>query len=190
MRKRSRAEGARDAIALLLEDHRRLATMFEDYEALVALEGADDDKERLSAQACAELALHMQIEEETFYPAVRAALDDEDRLDEAGDGHQGARELMRRLECMEADDRRYDATVKLLGERVVRHFGEEQDEILPRAGKARLDFGALGLEMLALRRALLAETKLAEAPGVEDGMRAARQAADHDGKPARNRRGG
>lgn len=185
---RKRTERAQDAIALLLEDHRRLATMFEDYEALAALEGAEDDKERLSAQACAELALHMQVEEEVFYPAVRAALTDGDRLDEAGGGHQGARELMRRLECMEADDRRYDATVKLLGERVVRHFGEEQDEILPRAGKARLDFGALGLKMLALKRALLAETKLAEAPGVEDGMRAARQAADLEGKPARRAR--
>jgi hypothetical protein len=130
----------------------------------------------------------MQIEEEAFYPAVRAALGDEDQLGEAAGEHQGTRDLMRQLECMEADDRRYDAKVKLLGERVLQHFDEEQDETLPRARKARLDFGELAQQMLALKRALLAEMKLAEAPGVEDGMRAASQASRNGGKAASSAR--
>jgi hypothetical protein len=184
MGQRSRIEGTQDAIALLLEDHRRLATMFADYEALAAQDGADDDKGRLSAQLCAELALHMQIEEEVFYPALRAALGDEDLFDGAEGEHRGTRDLMRQLECMEADDRRYDAKVKLLGERAVRHFGDEEDEVLPRASRAQLDFAGLAQAMLALRRELLAEMKLAEAPGVEDGMRAAREAAHDAGKTA------
>ncbi|HEX9185023.1 MAG TPA: hemerythrin domain-containing protein [Burkholderiales bacterium] len=184
MGRRSRADGTQDAIAFLLEDHRKLRAMFEDYDRLVALEAGEDCKGRLSAQVCAELALHMQIEEDAFYPAVRAALGDGDPLGEAGGEHQGMRDLMRRLECMEADDRRYDTTVKLLGERVLQHFDEEQDETLPRARAARLDFGELARQMLALKRSLLAEIELAEAPCVEDGMRAASEVSRNGGKAA------
>jgi hypothetical protein len=184
MGQRSRIEGAQDAIELLLEEHRKLQTMFEDYDRLASQEGVEDDKGRLSAQACAELALCLQIEDQGFYPAARAALGDHDLFDEAADAHQGAGDLMRQLECMEPDDRRYDAQVKLLGELALRHFGIERDEMFPQAKSAGLDLDGVARQMRARRGELLAEMRLAEAPSVEDGMRAAKHASHNGGESA------
>jgi hemerythrin superfamily protein len=145
-----------DAIAMLTADHREVKAMFEQYEGLG--ERAKASKKKLADQICDALTLHATVEEEIFYPAVRAAAKDAaDLLDEALVEHAGAKDLIAQLQEMDPEDDLYDAKVKVLGEQIEHHVGEEEGEMFPKAKKAGLDLVALGNEM-ALRKDELAAT--------------------------------
>jgi hemerythrin superfamily protein len=143
-----------DAIAMLTAEHKEVKTMFEQYEKLG--DRANAAKKKLADQICAALTVHTTIEEEIFYPALRAASKDAaDMLDEAVVEHAGAKDLIAQIDEMDPEDDLYDAKVKVLGEQVEHHVGEEEGEMFPVAKKAKLDLVALGAEM-AMRKEELA----------------------------------
>jgi hemerythrin superfamily protein len=145
-----------DAIAMLTAEHKEVKTMFEQYEKLG--DRANAAKKKLADQICAALTVHTTIEEEIFYPALRAASKDAaDLLDEAVVEHAGAKDLIAQIEEMDPEDDLYDAKVKVLGEQVDHHVGEEEGEMFPVAKKAKLDLVALGSEM-AVRKEEIAAT--------------------------------
>jgi hemerythrin superfamily protein len=145
-----------DAIAMLTTDHKEVKAMFKQYEGLG--ERAKGSKKKLADQICTALTLHATIEEEIFYPALRAASQEAaDLLDEALVEHAGAKELIAQIEEMDPEDDLYDAKVKVLGEQIDHHVGEEEGEMFPKAKKAGLDMAALGSEM-AMRKDELAAT--------------------------------
>jgi hemerythrin superfamily protein len=140
----------KDAIALLSADHREVTAMFEQYKGLG--ERARASKKKLADQICNALTVHATIEEEIFYPALRAASKEAaDLLDEALVEHAGAKDLIAQLQEMDPEDDLYDAKVKVLGEQIDHHVEEEEGEMFPKAKKASLDLAALGDEM-AMRR--------------------------------------
>ena len=157
------ATGAKDAISLLTEDHKKVKEMFMDFDKLTKSTKKDAEKGALVQKICEELTVHTQIEEEIFYPAVRAAIDDDDLMDEADVEHSGAKELIAQLEDMEPGDDHYDAKVTVLGENIDHHVKEEQDEMFPKAKKAKLDLEALGAEMLERRKELQASNGVSAA---------------------------
>ena len=69
-----------------------------------------------------------------------------------------AKELIAQIESMKASEPLYDAKVKVLGEYIDHHVKEEQDELFPKARKAKLDMEKLGAELKARKDALLPET--------------------------------
>jgi hemerythrin superfamily protein len=146
-----------DAIALLTADHREVAEMFEQFEQLG--DRATTSKEKLKDKICKALIAHTTIEEEIFYPAVRAAKieEGEDMVDEAIVEHASAKDLIKQLQEMQPDDDLYDAKVKVLSEQIEHHVQEEEKEMFPKAKKAGLDLLALGQEM-ALRKQELMST--------------------------------
>ncbi|MBP9128961.1 MAG: hemerythrin domain-containing protein [Steroidobacteraceae bacterium] len=151
------APGAKDAISILTEDHKKVKKMFMDFKKLMNSEDKKEvEKSLLVKRICEELTVHTEIEEEIFYPAVRAAIDDDDLMDEADVEHAGARDLIAQLDEMEPGDDHYDAKVTVLGENVDHHVKEEQDEMFPKAKKAKLDLTALGAQMLERRHELQA----------------------------------
>ncbi len=141
---------AKDAIALLTEDHRKVQKLFKEFEKL----GEEDNarKTELVEKACAELTVHSTIEEEIFYPALREALEEGDLLDEAEVEHATAKELISQLQGMKAGEDLYDAKFTVLGEYVNHHIKEEQQEIFPKAKKTEIDLKALGEELLARKQ--------------------------------------
>jgi hemerythrin superfamily protein len=146
-----------DAIALLTADHREVAEMFEQFEQLG--DRATTSKEKLKDKICKALIAHTTIEEEIFYPAVRAANveEGEDMVDEAIVEHAAAKDLIKQLQEMQPDDDLYDAKVKVLSEQIEHHVKDEEKEMFPKAKKAGLDLLALGQEM-ALRKQELMST--------------------------------
>ena len=150
------APAAKDAISILTEDHKIVKKMFAEFEKLMKSEDKEAEKGALVEKICAELTVHTEVEEEIFYPAVRAAINDDDLMDEADVEHAGARELIAQLEEMEPGDDHYDAKVTVLGENVDHHVKEEQDEMFPKAKKAKLDLDALGAQMLKRKQELKA----------------------------------
>lgn len=145
-----------DAIAMLTAEHKEVKAMFEQYGQLG--DRARATKKKLADQICNALTLHAAIEEEIFYPALRAASKDAaDLLDEALVEHAGAKDLIAQLQEMDPEDDLYDAKVKVLGEQIDHHVGEEEGDMFPKAKKAGLDLAALGSEM-AMRKDELAAT--------------------------------
>lgn len=153
-RRAKRASSAGDAIALLKKDHTEVQELFRRFEKMAG-NGSTEEKSGLVSQICNELKVHTTIEEEIFYPAVRAAIDEELLMDEALVEHDNARNAIAQLENMEPGDDRYDAMVCVLGESVKHHIKEEQSEIFPAAKKAKMDLARLGEEMQARRKELM-----------------------------------
>ena len=150
----------KDACDLLDADHRAVKKLFKEYEELTGsrARSAAQKKLELAQRICQELTIHAQIEEEIFYPAVRAAIKDTDLLDEAEVEHQTVRSLVAQIQrASEADDRA-DAKVKVLGEYVDHHVKEERGEIFPRARSARkLDLVTLREQLEQRKEELMAE---------------------------------
>ena len=140
----------RDAIALLRADHAKVAELFEQFEK--ARENAR--KLKLAQTICSELKVHTTIEEEIFYPAARAAIQEDDLLDEAEVEHASAKELIAQIESGSPEDEKWEAKVTVLGEYIRHHVKEEQNEMFPKVRKTDLDLKELGDE-LAARKAEL-----------------------------------
>ena len=153
-----------DAIALLTADHKAVKALFKQFEALSEQDDADEEKAALVARICAEIAIHAQVEEEIFYPAVREAIDDDDLMDEADVEHASAKDLIAQLESMSPGDDHYDAKVTVLGEQNDHHVEEEQKEMFAKARKADVDVEALGARIAARKAELEAELGLPEDP--------------------------
>jgi len=130
--------------------------------------------------------VHTTIEEEIFYPAAREALDEGDLVAEALVEHASAKELIAKLEGMDADSEDYDATFTVLGEYVNHHIEEEQGEMFPKMKKAGLDWDGLAQQMQQRKQALQEEMGLggAEAEQTEEEEEAAKPASRRAGHEA------
>lgn len=144
----------KDAIALLKADHEAVSQLFAEFEKT----RASAKKKALVAEICAALTVHAQIEEEVFYPAVKAALKDKLLVPEAMVEHTSVKELIAQLEGVEPDGEMYDAKVKVLSEYVKHHVKEEQEEMFPKAKASSADMAELGARMLARKEELMAQT--------------------------------
>ena len=104
-----------------------------------------------------ELTIHTTLEEEIFYPAVKAALKDHELVPEATVEHGSVKDLIAQVKDVEPDGEMYDARVKVMGEFVKHHVKEEQNEIFPKAKKTKLDLLALGAQMAARKAELMSQ---------------------------------
>ena len=151
-----------DATHLLMEDHRKVEDLFEQYEKA----SGDGRKEKIARQICLELKVHTMIEEEIFYPALRGKIDDDD-LDEAYVEHDGAKTLINEIEAGGPDDHFYDAKVKVLQEQIEHHVKEEEkqrDSMFAQARKADVDLDALGSQMASRKAELMEQAKTSGLP--------------------------
>ncbi len=143
-----------DAIALLTADHVKVEKLFKDFAKLKKASGTDRQKEKLVEQICMELTLHMQLEEEIFYPEVRGPVKDSDMMDEAEVEHTTVKELIAQLESMDADEELYDAKVMVLGEYIEHHVKEEQEEMFLKIKNSKVDTAELGEQIMQRKKEL------------------------------------
>ncbi len=149
---------AKDACDLLDTDHKNVKKMFKAYEELMKSRGrtVGQKKMDLARQICTELTAHAQVEEEIFYPALRAVLKDKDLLAEAEVEHSTAKDLIAQIEAATVADEMFDAKVTVLGEYIDHHVKEERNEIFPKARAARkLDLVAMRDQIEARKEELL-----------------------------------
>ncbi len=143
-----------DAITLLTDDHNTVKKMFKEFEKL-SKKDDNEGKEQLATQICQALSVHAQLEEEIFYPVVREAIDDDDLMNEAMVEHTTAKDLIAQIQSMRVSDPMYDAVVTVLGEYINHHVEEEQNEIFPKARKAKVDLEEIGIEMAERKKVLM-----------------------------------
>lgn len=156
--------GNMDAIALLMDDHKRVKELFEEFKKFQASDGDYEElKQELMDAACAELKLHARIEEEIFYPAAREALpDEEDLLNEAEVEHGSAKELIAQIEDGEAADDMTCARFTVLGEYIDHHVREEENEMFPKLRKSDMDLMKVGRHLAQRKEELQAEMDMAD----------------------------
>lgn len=149
-----------DAITLLMDDHKRVKGLFEEFQMF---QEADQDgyaalKQELINATCNELIIHTTIEEELFYPAAHKALSDgDDLLNEAMVEHAGAKDLIAQIKAGNASDPMTCARFKVLGEQIDHHLREEETEMFPKLRKSKMDLKGLGRKMAARQEQLKSE---------------------------------
>jgi hemerythrin-like domain-containing protein len=135
-RTKTRASGARrsstprrrDAITLLIQDHREVEALFKRFER--AGEGAQKQKRRLVDQMIEALSRHASIEEQILYPFARDTIDQSDEeVLEALEEHHVVKWLLWELEEMNPSDERFEAKVTVMMESVRHHVEEEESEL-------------------------------------------------------------
>ena len=146
MAKAHASGGERSAIDLLTQDHKRIQKLFKDFDKVDR--GDEEAVRELVETACLELQIHSMLEEEIFYPAVRAQSGDqeEELLNQAEVEHETVDELIAKLHALQADDTMYAAYFTVLTEYVKHHVRAEEQELFPRL---RRQLGADQLDGLA-----------------------------------------
>ena len=147
-----------DATTLLAKDHKDVKALFKRYEKLSKAEADGSERQELAEQICEMLTVHAQVEEEIFYPAVRAAAVDEDLMDEAEVEHASAKDLISQIRSMSPEDDLYDAKVTVLGEYINHHVEEEEGQMFPKARRAKVDLEGLAGRLKERKDALMSES--------------------------------
>jgi hypothetical protein len=157
---------AKDAIALLKEDHRKVEKLFREFESAKG----KGRKERLARQICLELSVHTVIEEEIFYPACQEAVDEE-LLKESYVEHDAAKVLIAEIEGGEGEsDEFFDSKVKVLQEEIEHHVEEEEKPgsgVFAQARKGKLDLDSIGGRLAARKKELTESYKASGVPEPE-----------------------
>ena len=126
-----------DAISLLKADHKAVAKLFREYKA--AKRAGRADRTKIVDRVIKELSIHAAIEEQVFYPAVRAEVPKlEDDVLESLEEHHVLKWTLEELSAIGADDERYDAKVTVMMEQVRHHVEEEEHDWFPKV-RAALD---------------------------------------------------
>lgn len=142
----------KEATALLRADHKLVSDLFGEYDTTRTA----SKKMQIVSRICAELSVHAQVEEEIFYPAVKAALKDKELIPEATVEHATLKDLIAQIENVQPDGEMFDAKVKVLSEYVKHHVKEEQNEIFPKAKASNVDLLQLGARIAARKEELTA----------------------------------
>ena len=142
---------------MIRADHTHVLATFHQYE----IDTSPGTKRALVNTICLGLEIHAQLEEEIFYPAMRALSGDAGVVGKSIPEHDEMRRLIVRLREMQPEDPGYDATVMELMRDVLHHVAEEETILLPDAERALADrLEELGSVMTKRRLELVAPKSL------------------------------
>lgn len=139
-------------------DHTTVLETFHQYE----IDSNPKTKKALVSTACLALEIHAQLEEEIFYPAMRAVGGNSSVLEKSVPEHNEMRRLIGQLRGMKPTDPAYDDTFMQLMREVLHHVADEETTLLPEAERLLADrLGELGADMTK-RRVQLTAPRAAE----------------------------
>ena len=138
---------------MIRADHTHVLATFHQYE----VDTAPGTKRALVNTICLALEVHAQLEEEIFYPALRALSGDAGVIAKSVPEHDEMRRLVARLRGMEPEDAGYDRAVMELMRDVLHHVADEETILLPDAERVLGDrLEELGAAMTKRRLELVA----------------------------------
>jgi hypothetical protein len=138
-------------------DHTHVLAVFHRYHAA----SPPGKKHALVRNACLALQVHAQLEEEIFYPALRAVMSGDDVLDKSEPEHNEMRRLIAELRAQTdgqdvTNDAARDEKFFELMRLVIHHVADEETRLLPAAERLLRDqLGRLGMDMTKRRFELL-----------------------------------
>lgn len=118
-----------DFFTLLKQDHREVKETFQQL-------FRQPEVEHSKAEALYEtLLLHMELEENYFYPVMHDLEATRDIAEESVREHQEAKKSIRTLQGGRLDDVEYRTELELLQAEIENHIKEEEGEVFPKAKK-------------------------------------------------------
>ncbi len=140
-----------DVAQLLKQDHRKVESLFRQY---------DSGDSSVVALICNELKVHTAIEEEVVYPVLLEVPDGHKLRAEAEREHQEVKEAVAQVERSTPDSDEVASTMQTIIEGVTHHVEEEESEVLPKMeqslGHDRMT--VLGEQLMAVKREQLVAT--------------------------------
>jgi hemerythrin superfamily protein len=116
------------ATNMIRADHSHVVATFHEYD----VNTPPRVKKALADSVCLALEIHAQLEEEIFYPALRAIKDTE-FVDKSIPEHNQMRQLISQLRNLQAGDPAFDDTFFQLMNAVMHHAADEETLLLPTA---------------------------------------------------------
>ena len=120
-----------DAITLLKTDHEAMRKLLDQLESTT--ERGVKTRTELFATIKGELTVHEAIEEEIFYPELKAHPKAKDIVLEGYEEHHVVDLVMAELEGLPVDDEAWGAKAKVMKENVEHHMEEEEGEMFKQA---------------------------------------------------------
>jgi predicted DNA-binding protein len=142
-----------DAIALLEADHQKVKRLLTELESTT--ERGIKTRTELFATIKGELTLHEIVEEEIFYPELKAHPKAQDIVLEAYEEHHVVDLLMGELEALDVSDETWGAKALVMKENIEHHIEEEEGEMFKQARQVfdRQELDDLGARMEARKSA-------------------------------------
>src|SRR6188508_677489 len=142
-----------DAIALLKADHDKVKDLLAELESTT--ERGVKTRTELFATIKGELTVHEIIEEEIFYPELKAHPKAKDIVLEGFQEHHVVDLLMGELEALDVSDETWGAKALVMKENIEHHIGEEEGEMFTTARRVfdRQELDDLGQRMEARKTA-------------------------------------
>lgn len=147
-----------DAIALLKADHKEVTALFDQVEGLS--DTAHASRSKLLKKIDAALSVHAEIEENIFYPALKAKTklntEPSNEVSEAYEEHANVRSMLAKLESTDPSDDTYNAKLQVLMELVKHHVREEETEMFKQARELlkKAELKDLGAQLEAAKERL------------------------------------
>ena len=130
-----------NALALLTQDHEKVRQLFEQAQQI----RDNDEKKEIFDQIDTELAVHAEIEETIFYPALEEHDELREMVREAREEHEQVEQLLLEIEDLATEDTDFSSQLTELEGTVEHHVAEEEEEMFP---KVREIFDKVALEQL------------------------------------------
>jgi Hemerythrin HHE cation binding domain len=146
-----------DGLDLLAREHATIKRLFCDYERVLARSADHERRADAVCRICFALAGCLQVEDEVFYPAARAALGAGVLMDHALLDHRAGKKLMAVLDELEPDEEGFDDAMVQLNAYVTLHMQKVEDDVFPRVLLAGLDTTLLGQKIAARQRVVRAD---------------------------------
>src|SRR5215218_10009197 len=124
-------EGQMDALTLLKNDHDKVKKLLTELESTT--DRAEKKRTELFATIKGELTVHEIIEEEIFYPELKAHPKAVDIVLEGYEEHHVVDLLMGELEAMSVEDETWGAKAVVMKENIEHHIEEEEGDMFKQA---------------------------------------------------------
>ena len=145
--------GTTDAIAVLTEDHRRLRSLFVEFESLPPT--AYVRKSKVAAQLIDLITVHAFIKREVLYPRITSLLPEvADEIESFHEEHREAEKVAVQLWTMRPEDERFAPSASELIDTLRDHLDAQEGTWFPRL-LGSLDapaLDAIGAELIRARR--------------------------------------
>lgn len=151
---------AEDVLSLLKKDHEKVKAMLEELSA-TTVRGVKRRQE-LVTKLQQEIVLHDTVEEELFYPALKASMQKADELKmyfEALEEHKAGLVVLVDVKKADPASPQFGGKIKVLKELITHHAEEEESELFKFARKhlSSAELKELGQKILERKEELMAQ---------------------------------
>lgn len=151
-----------DAITLLIDDHKHMKALFENFNKYHECTYGDfhDLKQEIMDAACTDFKIYARIKEEIFYPAIQKTLPIQYGAHNVAQGkHDVAKKLVAQIEGGSAANSITCKRFAVLGATIDQYTLEEENTTFAELRKTNLNLISLGREMSSRKNALKAKKR-------------------------------